>query len=102
MNKIKDENQPLWWIPLTYTTSKKLNFSSTKPIAWIKAEKTISLQNLGAKKDEWIIFNILETGIFLNVARFNHSITLSSSNVSEVLQFIKINGLSRLLPRQLR
>ncbi|XP_029162416.1 aminopeptidase N-like [Nylanderia fulva] len=35
-------SEPLWWVPITYTSEKQLNFSNTQPIAWMKAERSIS------------------------------------------------------------
>ena len=30
---------------------------------WMKAEKSITIPDLGAKPSQWVIFNIQETGI---------------------------------------
>ena len=61
-NHSKGEVDPVWWIPLTYTTAKKRDFNATKPSMWMKAEKSIPLKNIGVGPKDWLIFNILETG----------------------------------------
>ncbi|XP_014203834.1 aminopeptidase N [Copidosoma floridanum] len=63
-NSTKRDREPLWWIPLTYTTSNKLNFNDTKPAVWMKAEKSVSIKNIDASSREWLIFNVLETGYY--------------------------------------
>ncbi|XP_031788192.1 aminopeptidase Ey isoform X1 [Nasonia vitripennis] len=71
-NHTKAESQPLWWIPLTYTTSRKLDFNDTKPSIWMKAEKSVLLKNISASSQEWLLFNILETGYYrVNYDRAN-------------------------------
>lgn len=55
-------SEPLWWIPITYTTESQLNFNTTQPSQWMKAEKSITLSNLNWNISEWVILNIQETG----------------------------------------
>lgn len=54
--KSDDEKDPLWWIPITYTTSAKLNFNETKPSHWMKATQSITIED-DVDKSEWMIFN---------------------------------------------
>lgn len=54
--------EPLWWIPITYTTERQLDFNTTKPSQWIKAVKSMTLSNLNLSPTEWVLFNIQETG----------------------------------------
>lgn len=61
--------EPLWWIPITYTTESQLDFNTTQPSRWMKAEKSITLTNLNWNSSEWVIFNIQETGIKLYLNR---------------------------------
>lgn len=56
VKKSDEENNPLWWVPLTYTTSNELNFNDTKPSRWMKAERSINVKE-EIKENEWIIFN---------------------------------------------
>ncbi|XP_074096420.1 suppressor of ER stress-induced death isoform X3 [Cotesia typhae] len=62
--KDKNENEDLWWIPITYTTEVIKNFNSTKPSNWMNAKYSLTLKNIDASDNQWIIFNILETGFY--------------------------------------
>jgi hypothetical protein len=61
-NNSKEEKPSYWWIPLTYTSASKLNFDQTKPTEWIKKEKSIELDSVSDDPNEWVIFNLYETG----------------------------------------
>jgi hypothetical protein len=54
----------LWWVPLTVATRNRPNFRVTKPFHWLRAEPnlTIKQEDLNAESDDWIIFNIQQTG----------------------------------------
>ncbi|XP_050422404.1 aminopeptidase N isoform X2 [Adelges cooleyi] len=54
----------LWWIPLTFTTASKLDFSSTKPAYWFKPEEFMMLTETGISSKDWVLFNINETGFY--------------------------------------
>lgn len=47
-----------WWIPLTFTHDFELNPSS----AWLEATKEKKLVSLSATNDQWVIFNLDQTG----------------------------------------
>lgn len=52
-----------WWIPLTYTTSSKPDFTQTKPSNWLSpTEETKEIAE--SDKDGWVLFNILQTGYY--------------------------------------
>lgn len=55
-NVENDEKDPLWWIPITYTTSTELNFNDTKPSHWMKATRSITIDD-SVEDSSWIIFN---------------------------------------------
>lgn len=59
------ESKPLWWIPITYTSEKQLNFNNTRPMKWMKAERSIILNDLHVSPSQWILFNIQETGNYI-------------------------------------
>ncbi|KAL0133272.1 hypothetical protein PUN28_000801 [Cardiocondyla obscurior] len=62
----------LWWIPITYTSKKQLNFNNTRPIKWMKAERSISFNDTNVSPSEWVIFNVQETGNYIpNQLRYN-------------------------------
>ncbi|XP_063587806.1 aminopeptidase N-like [Penaeus indicus] len=66
---VRDENSSdthdyKWWVPLTYTTQSEANFNQTQAMVWMKdAEDQISLSSL-PPKDQWVIFNLQETGYY--------------------------------------
>lgn len=60
--KDPNPNEQLWWVPLSFTDAEKLDFETTKPKYWMKAEKYLNLQTLDVSPDSWVIFNVKETG----------------------------------------
>jgi aminopeptidase N len=70
---ISSENvteNPLWWIPITYTSKSRLNFNDTKPSHWLKATKNLTIQE-SFENSEWIVVNIQQTGYY----RVNYDIS---------------------------
>ncbi|XP_039289965.1 aminopeptidase N isoform X2 [Nilaparvata lugens] len=65
-NHSQNTDRSLWWIPLTFTTSRELEFENTTPSHWMRKEQSITLkdQRLPQSKRDWIIFNIKETGFY--------------------------------------
>ncbi|CAH1985341.1 unnamed protein product [Acanthoscelides obtectus] len=60
----KDNSNPCWWIPLTYSTKSNLSFHKSTPEHWISCPSDSQvIENLGAQ-DEWIIFNNKMAGIY--------------------------------------
>lgn len=55
---------PVWWIPISYTTGKELNFNTTKPKLWLRGEKSIAVRNITIQSDDWLIANIQQTGFY--------------------------------------
>lgn len=54
----------LWWIPLTYTTASKLDFSVTKPNGWLGPDEFTVITETGISANDWVLFNINETGFY--------------------------------------
>lgn len=65
-----DEKDPLWWVPITYTTEQEANFTVTKPSHWMKAERNIVVEH-EIDTSEWLIVNLQVTGYY----RVNYDIT---------------------------
>ncbi|CAD6993579.1 unnamed protein product [Ceratitis capitata] len=63
-DKSADEGGPLWWIPITYTTSKELNFENTRPITWVPRSEVYEIEDRNLSTAEWFIFNIQQTGYY--------------------------------------
>ncbi|XP_075149907.1 suppressor of ER stress-induced death [Haematobia irritans] len=60
----KSEEDPLWWIPITYTTAEELNFTNTRPITWIPRSKIYEIESAELSKANWFIFNIQQSGYY--------------------------------------
>lgn len=56
VQKLREEKDPLWFIPISYTTKKDLDFESTSPSHWMKAERTMTI-NQDIDDSDWIILN---------------------------------------------
>lgn len=55
----------MWWIPLSFTGQNNPDFSLTRSAEWLnntETEKT--LENLPQSLDEWVVFNLQETGYY--------------------------------------
>ncbi|XP_045494517.1 aminopeptidase N [Colias croceus] len=63
INNTIDEN-PVWWIPISFTTASEKNFQSTQPQLWLKGERSVVVENISISKDDWIIANIQQTGFY--------------------------------------
>ena len=84
--------EPLWWIPITYTTERQLDFNTTKPSQWIKAVKSMTLSNLNLSPTEWVIFNIQETGYYrVNYDRLNWQMIINQLNKESFTNISTIN-----------
>ena len=85
-------SEPLWWIPITYTTESQLNFNTTQPSQWMKAEKSITLSNLNWNISEWVILNIQETGYYrVNYDRKNWQLIIKHLNKDSFRNISTVN-----------
>lgn len=57
------EKDPLWWVPITYTTKRDANFSNTRPSHWMKAEKSITIIE-DIDVNDWLMVNLQVTGYY--------------------------------------
>lgn len=66
---VKDDNSDdthdyKWWVPLTYTGQDQPDFNQTQPKVWMKdSEAQITITSL-PPKDQWVIFNLQQTGYY--------------------------------------
>ncbi|KAG0730404.1 Aminopeptidase Ey [Chionoecetes opilio] len=66
---VKDENADdthdyKWWVPLTYTGQDQPDFSHTQAKVWMKdSEAQVTVTSL-PPKDQWVIFNLQQTGYY--------------------------------------
>ncbi|XP_014254697.1 aminopeptidase Ey-like [Cimex lectularius] len=61
-----DSQYTYWWIPITYTTSKEKDFTNTKIKQWMMPMGDYQIINsiYHISANEWIIFNIRNTGFY--------------------------------------
>ncbi|XP_054003259.1 aminopeptidase N isoform X2 [Hylaeus anthracinus] len=86
------EAEPLWWVPITYTTESELDFNKTQPSEWMKATKTITMSNLNLNPTQWVIFNVLETGYYrVNYDRTNWQMIIHQLNKDSFRDISTIN-----------
>ncbi|KAF2365595.1 Peptidase M1 membrane alanine aminopeptidase N-terminal [Trinorchestia longiramus] len=58
-----DTHDYKWWVPISYTTQGSPDFTQTQPAYWIAStEESISIE--GIPTDEWVFFNLQETGYY--------------------------------------
>ncbi|KAA0203273.1 hypothetical protein HAZT_HAZT008388 [Hyalella azteca] len=58
-----DTHDYKWWVPVSYTTQSSPDFSQTQPTYWIPStEESITIN--GLPNDQWIFFNLQETGFY--------------------------------------
>lgn len=71
--KRNDElDKNLWWIPISYTTAKDLNFEDTKPSLWIRKTPSLTMDVDELSPSDWILVNIQQTGYYrVNYDRHN-------------------------------
>ena len=54
-----------WYVPLSFTSSNKLNFNDTKPFTWLTPLDSEKMFSIESNASEWIIFNVQRTGIII-------------------------------------
>uniref|UniRef100_A0A182PL06 Aminopeptidase n=1 Tax=Anopheles epiroticus TaxID=199890 RepID=A0A182PL06_9DIPT len=76
-----------WWIPLTYTTAKLLEFNDTQPKAWMECNdendmnKKVKLLNDLPDPEHWVIFNIQLAGLYkVKYDKINYRLIISQLN----------------------
>lgn len=58
---LSESDSSKWWIPLSFAKSSDLNFNATLPSHWLKPS-TDELIIEGIDAEEWVVFNIQQTG----------------------------------------
>lgn len=88
-NRLLHQNSenPLWWVPLSYTTASKKDFLNTKPVDWMRKTPTLSLLDSSLPETDWLLVNIQQTGnssIAFLVKSINHLPILHSKGYYRV------------------
>lgn len=60
----KDDSNPCWWIPLSYSTQSNLHFNVTTPKYWMSCPRHSNVIENLAGDNEWVIFNNQMAGIY--------------------------------------
>lgn len=92
---VKNENSTdthdyKWWVPLTYTDQASRKFENTQTMMWMKeSEDEITISSLPTN-DQWVIFNLQETGYYrVNYDERNWELLISQlSNDHEAINVI--------------
>ncbi|XP_037727912.1 aminopeptidase Ey-like [Drosophila subpulchrella] len=97
----RSEHGQCWWIPLSYTTQNKKDFSNTAPKAWMECTRTgesipKTIQDLPGP-DQWVIFNNqLSTPYKVNYDAQNWRLLIKTLN-SEEFQSIHVINRAQLI-----
>ncbi|XP_008559728.2 thyrotropin-releasing hormone-degrading ectoenzyme [Microplitis demolitor] len=82
----------LWMVPLTFTDSSKLNFNHTRPTHWL-AQSRENLTIYGIHKDDWVIFNIQQSGFYR--VNYDHENWKRIADYLHTNNFYKIDAKNR-------
>jgi len=95
--KLTDNENPCWWVPLSYTTEEELDFNTTEPKTWLECDSSnqpIYKQIIDLpEEDEWVIFNVQIAGLY-KIRYDEHNWNLLIKQLSGP-EFEKISTLNR-------
>lgn len=55
-------NDTKWWVPISYVTSKNMNFTDPFPMQWLNPKKQKLVISV-SDEEEWIIVNVKQIGL---------------------------------------
>ncbi|XP_022834841.1 aminopeptidase N [Spodoptera litura] len=58
------QKSPIWWIPVSYATASEKDFETTQPKLWLKGEKSLTVNNITMRPEDWFIANVQQTGFY--------------------------------------
>lgn len=58
----EDSEDTKWWIPLTYTSGKELNFGDTKPKMWLKPTEDETVLTDMPEEKQFVLMNVQAAG----------------------------------------
>lgn len=86
-----DEKSPCWWVPLSYTSKKDLDFKTTHPKYWLSCSNEKQVIELDAD-DDWVIFNIQIAGIYkINYDQKNWDLLIDTLNGASYKEIDTLN-----------
>lgn len=93
-NKNKRESDGCWWVPISYTTNKDLNFTNTRPQTWLTCNGSVTFP-VKAEQDDWVLLNNQASGLYrVNYDEKNWN--MLGSVLNDEKQFSKIDTFSRV------
>ncbi|XP_061389995.1 aminopeptidase N-like [Musca vetustissima] len=101
-NSISDEEaKKCWWVPLSYTTPKELDFENTTPKVWMECDESgrsvpLKLENV-AGPQEWIIFNLQLSGVYRVMYDFENWRLLNATLNSDKFNTIHVMNRAHLI-----
>ncbi|KAI9580704.1 hypothetical protein GQX74_013205 [Glossina fuscipes] len=98
---VTTESEKCWWIPLTFTTSSKMDFSASAPSEWLqcnqfKQQVQLTMENVVAP-NEWILFNIQLSGLYRVMYDFQNWVMLNQTLNSNKFQGIHVLNRAQLI-----
>lgn len=90
----QEDKDPLWWIPVSFTTYEEMNFNETQPSKWIPRTKKYQFEDGSLGQSRWYIFNIQQTGYY----RVNYELknwVAITSHLTNIQHFKKIASTNR-------
>lgn len=96
INRSEKDLNVCWWIPLSYTTAKELDFNSTKPKEWSKCDSakqstTVTIKDMPDDKS-WVLFNIKLSGLYkVKYDEKNWNLLIDALNGPKYEQIHKMN-----------
>ena len=97
-NATEQMEDPLWWIPITYTTAEELNFENTRPLTWIPCTRSYEIEDRNLSTAKWYIFNIQQTGYYrVNYHKENWQAIIEHLMMPQMYQQIATSNRAQLL-----
>lgn len=96
-DKTATDEKSCWWVPLTFTTSRKMSFQKSTPSDWLECDEdgkrvTLVVEDM-PPADEWVMYNIGVSGIYkVQYDQKNWDMITSTFNSTD---FDRINLMNR-------
>lgn len=93
----EEEQESLWWVPITYTTRLEKNFNNTRPSHWMRAERTITIEH-EIDDTDWLMVNLQVTGYYrVNYDIINWKLIIKHLNDERRYQEISQSNRAQLI-----
>lgn len=93
-----EQDHPLWWIPITYTTQDVADFDNTKPDFWMRNNDSQITMDLKLSSADWFIINLHQTGYYrVNYDNDNWKMIIQHLQDNETYQQITASNRAQLI-----